>query len=171
MTRLFHLALQLIQATILLAIFVFFLFLLLSYLLFDPAKKLLEDRKNKIGSDLASAADDKEQAAALRAEYEEKLKNADKEAEAILAEARQKALQNESRIISEAKEEAARIIARAGEEAQLEKKRVADQVKQEMISVAAAMAGKVVQANMDTAIQDSLVEQTLKEMGDTTWQS
>ena len=33
------------------------------------------------------------------------------------------------------------------------------------------MAGKVVAASIDTTIQDALVEETLKEMGDTTWQN
>ena len=105
------------------------------------------------------------------AEYEKRLKDVDKEAEAILAEARQKALKNEAKIIADAKEEAARIIARAGEEAALEKKRAADEMKQEMISIASVMAGKVVAANIDTTIQNELVEETLKEMGDATWQS
>ena len=80
-------------------------------------------------------------------------------------------MKNEARIVDEAKEEAARIIQRANEEAELSKKRAMDEVKQEMISVASLMAAKVVSANMNTAIQDSLVEETLKEMGESTWQS
>ncbi len=95
----------------------------------------------------------------------------EKEADEILSEARRKALKNEARIVEEAKEEAARIIKRANEEAELSKKRVRDEVKQEMISIASMMAGKVVAANMDTTIQDKLVEETLQEIGDSTWQS
>ena len=33
------------------------------------------------------------------------------------------------------------------------------------------MAGKVVSRSMDAGIQDSLVEETLNEMGEETWQS
>ena len=110
-------------------------------------------------------------AAAKKAEYEEKIKNVDQEAEEILSEARKKALKNETRIVEEAREEAARIIQRANEEAELEKKRVLDEMKQEMISIASMMAGKVVAASIDTTIQDTLVEETLKEIGDQTWQS
>ena len=171
MERLFDLDMQLVHDTILLAIAVFFLFLAMSYLLFNPVRKMLEDRKLKIRGELDDAAADKADAAALKAQYEEKLKNIDKEAEAILSEARQKALHNEAKIVEEAKEEAARIIARANEEALLEKKRVVDEMKQEMISIASVMAGKVVAANIDTTIQNELVEETLKEMGDATWQS
>ena len=171
MTRLFNLDFQLLFDAVLLAIAVFFLFLIMSKLLFNPARKLLADRQEKIRQDIASAAGDKEEAEKLRIQYEEKLKNVDKETEAILSEARQKALKSEAKIIADAKEEAAAIIARANEEAALEKKRVADEMKQEMISIAALMAGKVVAANIDTAIQDSLVEDTLKEMGEATWQN
>ena len=171
MERLFDLDMQLVHDTILLAIAVFFLFLAMSYLLFNPVRKMLEDRKLKIRTELDDAATDKADAAALKAQYEEKLKDIDKEAEAILSEARQKALHNEAKIVEEAKEEAARIIARANEEALLEKKRVVDEMKQEMIAVASAMAAKVISANIDVNIQNQLVDETIKEMGDSTWLS
>lgn len=171
MERLFNLDFQLIHDTVLLAIAVFFLFLALSYLLFNPVRKMLAQRQERIKTDIDSAAADKKDAKALKAEYDAKLKNVDKEAEAILSEARQKALHNEAKIIDDAKKEAQRIIQRANEEALLEKKRVMDEMKQEMITIASMMAGKVVAASIDTNIQDSLVEETLKEMGDSTWLS
>lgn len=171
MDRLFDLDMQLVHDTVLLAIAIFFLFLALSYLLFNPVRKMLQDRRLKIQTELKDAAADKDNAAALKRQYEEKLKGIDKEAEAILSDARARALKNEAKIVDDAKAEAARIIARANEEAVLEKKRVADEVKQEMIAVAAAMAAKVIDANIDVNIQNQLVDQTLKEMGDSTWLS
>ena len=170
-TFLFNLDAQLLFDTALLAIAVFFLFMLMSYLLFNPARKLLKDRQEKIANDIDSAKEDKESAAALKAEYEGKLKDIDKEAELILAEARQKALKNEAKIVDEAKEEASRIIKRAQEEAELEKKHAMDDMKQEMIQIASLMAQKVVAASIDTDIQDTLVEETLNEMGESTWLS
>jgi F-type H+-transporting ATPase subunit b len=171
MTRLFNLDAQLLADSVLLAIAIFFLFLILSYLLWNPAKNLLTARRERIAEEIATAASDKKNASALKAEYETKLAEADKEVEAILAEARKKGMANASRIEAEAKEEAARIIARANEEAKLEAKRVEDEMKQQMIAVAALMASKVVSANIDTTIQDTLVDETLKEMGKATWQS
>lgn len=168
---LFNLDAQLLFDTILLVIAVFVLMLIMSNMLFNPARKLLKDRQDKINSDIKNALDDKESAAALKAEYESKLKEIDKEAEAILSEARQKALKNEAKIVEDAKAEASRIIKRAQEEALLEKKHAMDDMKQEMIAIASLMAEKVVAASIDTTIQDTLVEETLKEMGDSTWQS
>lgn len=170
-TFLFNLDAQLLFDAVLLAIAVFFLLFLMSYLLFNPARKLLKDRQERIENDINSAKEDKESAAALKAEYEGKLKEIDKEAEIILSEARQKALKNEAKIIDEAKAEASRIIKRAQDEAELEKKHAMDDMKQEMITIASLMAQKVVATSIDARIQDTLVDETLREMGDSTWLS
>lgn len=170
-TYLFNLDMQLLFSTGLLAIAVFFLFLFMSRFLFNPARKILEERKQGIANDIKSAEEDKESAAAMKAEYEAKLKDIDKERDAILSEARQKAIKSEAKIVDEAKQEASRIIKRAQEEAELEKKHAMDDMKQEMIQIASMMAAKVVAANIDTKVQDTLVEETLKEMGESTWLS
>lgn len=171
MEQLFGLNPQLLHDTLLSLLAILFLFTMMSYLLFEPAKKMLKDRQERIKNDIDTARKDKEEAAAVKQEYDQKLKGIEKEAEEILSEARQKALKNEARIVDEAKEEAARIIKRANEEALLEKKRVMDEAKQEMIAIASMMAGKVVTASIDTSIQDTLVDETLKEIGESTWQS
>ncbi len=169
MERLFDLDWQLLADSCLTIIAIFFLFLALSYFLFNPARKMLNDRKKKIHDELEDAKDNMVQAEALKAQYEEKLKSVDKEAESILSEARRKALANESQIIANAKEEAARILERAHAEAELEKQKIADDVKKEMISVASMMAGKVVSASIDAGVQNQLIDETLREMGENTW--
>ena len=169
--RLFGLDMQLIADAGLMMISIFVLFLVASYFLFNPAREFLKKRQDKIKDELDSAAQDMEDAAALKAEYESKLKNIDKEAEEILSDARKRALANENKIVAEAKEEAARILERARVEAELEKQKAADDVKREMVVIASMMAGKVVKASIDTNIQESLVDETLKEIGESTWQS
>ena len=169
--RLFDLDLQLIADSVLMIIAVFTLFLIASHLLFNPVRDMMQNRQNRIKSELENAAADMENARALKEEYEAKLKDIDKEAEAILGEARKKALANENKIVADAKEEAARIIERAGVEAELEKSKAVDEVKREMVVLASLMAGKVVNAAIDTTVQDSLIEETLKEIGEGTWLS
>jgi F-type H+-transporting ATPase subunit b len=132
---------------------------------------MLKKRREKIQNDIDSAKKDKEDADALKSEYENKLKNVSVEADEILADARKRATANENHIIAEAKEEAARIIKQAHTEAELEKEKVKDEVKKEMVEIASLMAGKVVGDRMDTTVQDALVEETLREVGDETWQS
>mgnify|MGYP002734766246 CR=1 FL=1 len=168
MERIFNLDPQLLQDALFLAVNIFVLFVAGSYLLYNPVRNLLKKRQDMVQADIDAARKDKEDAAALKSEYDAKIKTADKDADAILAEARKKATAREQQIVEEAKTEASRLI---GVEAELEKKRVSDEVKKEMIAVAAAMAGKVVSRSMDAGIQDSLVEETLNEMGEETWQS
>ena len=171
MERLFGLDFQLIADACLMIIAIFFLVLVMSYFLFNPARKLLNDRKEKIRGDLEEAKENRESALELKAEYEAKLKDIDKEAESILSDAHKRALVNENQIIAQAKEEASRIIERARVEAELEKQKMADEVKKEIVSVASIMASKFVKASIDPAMQAQLIDETLKEMGDGTWQS
>lgn len=171
MSRLFDLDFQLLHDTVLMIIAIFFLFLIASNKLFNPVRKMMKNRQERIKNDIESAREDKESAGALKLEYEEKLKNIDKEAEQILSEARAKALKNEDQIVARAKEEAAAIIARANKEAELEKQKAADDVKKEMVVLAGVMAAKMVKVSVDAAVQNSLIDETLKEMGESTWLS
>jgi len=168
---LFDLTPQLLHDAVLSMIAVLTLFCVASYLLFNPVREMMAKRRQKIKDELDEAKENQETAEKLRAEYEAKLRDIDKEAEEILSAARQKALANEAKIIADAKEEAVRIRQRAETEAELEKKKAADDVKREMVSIASLMAGKIVAASMNVSVQEGLLEETLKEIGDTTWLS
>ncbi len=169
--RLFGLDYQLVFDVLITTFNVFVLFILLSYILFNPVRDMLKKRQDKIEGDIKSAEEAKQEVLAMKAEYEEKLKAADKEAEGILSEARKVAMHNEQKIIDEAKQEAARIIQRANTEAELEKKKAVDDVKQEIIVVAKEMAAKLVAKSLDDTDCNALIEQTLNEMGENTWLS
>ncbi len=169
--RIFGLDAQLLFDILIQGFAVFLLFIFLSYVLIEPVKKILADRQAKIAGDIAEAQKDRKDAAEMKALYDDKIKKADEEAGEILATARKRAVKNEESIVASAKEEAARIISRANQEAVLEKNRVSDEVKQEIIGVATAMAGKFVENAMDDAKQAELIDATLREMGDDTWQS
>lgn len=169
--RLFDLDFQLLADTVLMAIAVFALFLTLSYKFFNPARAFLKKRQDKIQAELEETKANQLEAADLKVQYEGKLKHIDTEAEEILSDARRRALANENKIIAEAKAEAVRIIQRANVEAELEKKKVVDDVKKEIITVATMMAQKVVGTSINVAVQDELLDDTLKEIGERTWLS
>ena len=103
MTRLFNLDWQLFADSVLSMIAVLFLFFALSYFLFNPARKMLRGRTEKIKGELSQAAQDMEEAKAMKEEYEGKLREIQKEADEIMAEARKKAIISENQIIGEAK--------------------------------------------------------------------
>ena len=66
MERLFDLDYQLLADSMLMIIAIFVLFLLLSYFLFNPARKMLQDRKDKIKNELDDAQSNMEHAARLK---------------------------------------------------------------------------------------------------------
>ena len=169
--RLFDLDFQLLADSLLTIIAVFVLFIALSYLLFNPARKFMQDRQNKIAWELDHAKTAQEDAEKLKADYEARLANVDKEADEILSAARAKALANEADIVAKAREEASRIIAHAHVEAELEKKKAADEIKQEMVGLAMDAAGKFVRVSMDDRTKNALIEETLAEIGENTWLS
>lgn len=169
--RIFGLDPQLLFDTCITLVAMLVLFTLLSYLLFNPARKLIEQRKEYINGQLEEAASAKEEAFAMKEEYDKKLANVEDESAELLAEARKKAKTRENEIIAEAGEEAHRIVTRAEKEVALEKDKVRDEMKQEMIQVATLMAGKFVAGSMDEEAQAGLIDATLKEMGDDTWRS
>lgn len=171
MERLIDFDPQWINDIVITGINIFILFFALSYLLFNPAREYLEKRRQKIAGDLETARTNREDAQALKAEYEGKLKDINKEAELIMDDARKKAKKQEAEIVAEAREEAGRILDRANREIELEKKKALEDVKQEIVSIASLIAGKAVAASINVTIQDALVEETLKEMGESTWQS
>ena len=169
--RLFTLDAQFLFDAVVLSLSMLVLFAALSFLLFNPVRAMLEKRRQRIVADQRIAAHEKQEAISFKEEYETRLKEVDKEAEEILNATRKKAKKNEMKILAEAKEEANRIIDRASAEVELEKKQAMDNMKQEMITIASMMAEKVVSDSIDTNVQEKLFEDTLKEIGEQTWQN
>ncbi len=169
--RIFGLDSQLLFDILFQGVAVFILFLFVGYLLINPVRKALEKRQEKVRMDRESAEKDKKDAAELKLQYDAKLAGVEQEKMEILSEARRKAVKNENAIIDEAKAEAGRIRASAEREAALEKEKVKEEVRTSIIEVATVMAGKMVEANMDSKKQEELLQETLDEIGDETWQS
>lgn len=169
--RLFGLDPQLLFDAFVLAVNIFILFLVASYNLFEPARNLLKKREERIAAQLDSAKKDMEDAKALKEDYENRIANIEAEADEILAKARKSAVKNEELIIAQAKEEASRILKRADNQIELEKKKAADDIKNEIIDVATVLASKVLEAEVDENKSKSLIDDTLREIGESTWQN
>lgn len=153
------------------ALAVLILFAALSYLIFNPAKKVLSDRRARILSDITLAKQDKEAASAFKTEYEMRLKEVEKEAAHILEETRKKAKLLEEEIIASAKDEAIRMKDRASREIELDKKKAMDEIRGELVTLSALIAQKAVQNSMDVQVSSYLIDDTLREIGKSTWQN
>ena len=93
--RIFGLDPQLLFDTAIGLIAMLVLFILLSYLLFNPARKLIQKRKDFIAGQLEEAAKAEKDAKELENNYREKLAKVDDETEELLGQARKKALDRE----------------------------------------------------------------------------
>lgn len=169
--HLFGLDAQLLFDVLFTGVNVFIMCTLLSFLLFDPARKFLNDRKAKIAADLANAEASRTEAEALKAEYEEKMRNVAVESEEILRDARKRGLENQAQIVAQANADAQAVRARALKDIELEKQHAMDDVKNNVVTLASAIAAKVVSANIDTRVQNELVEETIKELDEGIWQN
>ena len=81
MERLFSLDAQLVFDTIVMALSMLLLFTVLSFLLFNPVRDLLEKRKQRILDAQEEARQDREEATAYKMEYDRRLKEVEKEAQ------------------------------------------------------------------------------------------
>lgn len=168
--HLFGLDAQLLFDTCITAVNVLIMSFVLSFFLYNPVRKFLDQRKEKISGDLKEAADAKAEALALKAEYEEKMRSVAQEADEILRSARQRGLDNQARIVEEANAEAGRIKERARKDIELEKQHAMDDTKNYVVDLASAIAAKVVAANIDTRVQNELVEEAIRELEENIWQ-
>jgi len=158
---LFSLGFQLINTLI--------LFFILAKLLFKPLRNFMQKRTERIQSQLEQAKAEEEKALKLKAEYESKLQDIKKEADAILKEAREKALKQESSIIEQARQESETIRNRALADIEREKAKVTDEMKREIIEVASLMAGKFIASSIDSEKHNDLINEVIEQMGDVSW--
>ena len=113
-------------------------------------------------SDAERSASD---AAAMKAEYEEKLGRAQEESEDILKKAVRRAQLREEEILNEANDKAARVMKRAEEQVELEKKRAVNEVKNEVSDMALGIASAVLERDVDGKEHEALIDEFIRTMG------
>ncbi|MGN0654090.1 MAG: F0F1 ATP synthase subunit B [Oscillospiraceae bacterium] len=142
------------------------LFLVIKHFLFGKVNQILDDRKKYVEDTYSEADKAKENAKALEAEYDEKLRAAKEESADIIRNATVKAQQRSDEIVFAAKNEAAGIISRANEDIEREKKRAVNQIKDEISDIAIAVAEKVVEKEITSKDNDRLIEEFIENVGE-----
>ena len=142
------------------------LFLVLKKFLFKPVMKMIADRQQEIDDMYTKAGQAKEQAAALRTTYEEKLSAAEAEAERTVKDAVARGQSRQEEIIRQANAQAAAILDKASGDIAQEKKKAMNEAKDEISVIALAIAGKVVGKTLNEQDQSAIVDQFIAELGD-----
>ena len=142
------------------------LFLVMKKFLWGPVLKIIEDRQQEIDSMYTQADSAQAEAKALQAEYQQKLSVAAETSERMVKEAVSRGQSREEEIIRQANREAAAIMEKASADIALEKKKAINEAKDENSVIAMAIAGKVVGRTLTDADQAQLVDSFIDELGD-----
>ncbi len=133
---------------------------------YKPLLGMMEERKNKIASDLDAAENAKKDAEAVKAEYAAKLADARQEAQAIIENARKTAQAAHDKIMAETKVEQEQYVAAQKEIIATEKKKAMDDVRAQVISLSMIAAGKIVEQKLnseeDKQLAGKIVDSILK---------
>ena len=117
------------------------LFLVMKKFLWVPVLKMIEDRQQEIDSMYSQADAAQAEAKALQQEYQQKLSVAAETSERIVKEAVARGQGREEEIIRQANREAAAIMDKASADIALEKKKAINEAKDEISVIAMAIAG------------------------------
>lgn len=163
--RLFGLDYQTMFDTAFTMVNVLILYVFLKYVLFIPVRKLLEERKKRLDDQNARAAADTAEAQKLKAEYEQRILEAGREADNILGESRREMIKKEQEVLDDAKTRAADIMSAARSEASKDFEAAQSSVRDEVKDIASAMAARVTNQKVDRPVDDALLNEALKEAG------
>lgn len=141
-------------------------FSVLKHFLFEPVKKMIDDRQNEIDTMYADADAAKQKAAALETEYQAHLQSIKDERDAMLREATRRAQKREEEIVGEAKTEAASIRAAAEADIAQERKKAVNDLKNEIGGMAVEIAGKVVEREIKQQDHQELIDEFIQNVGD-----
>ncbi len=142
------------------------LFLVAKKFLFGPVLKMIEDRQQEIDGMYDAAGAAKEEAAAMKQEYQQKLSAAQATSERLVKEAVVRGQSREEEIIRQANREASAILDKAAADIAQEKKKAINDAKDEISDIAMAIAGKVVGRTLDPRDQAALVDRFIEELGE-----
>lgn len=134
--------------------------------LFGPVMKIIKDRQDEIDGMYDAAGEAKSEAEAMRADYAQKLSEAQATSEKLVKEAVVRGQVREEEIIRNANAEASAIMDKAAASIAMEKKKAVNDAKDEISELALAIAGKVVQRELSDADQVQLIDSFIDDLGE-----
>ena len=134
--------------------------------LFVPVMNMIEARQKEIDDMYDAAGQAKSEAEAMQSEYQQKLNQAQATSERLVKEAVARGQAKEEEIIRKANADASAIMDKASADIAMEKKKAINDAKNEISGLAMAIAGKVVERELNEADQSSLIDSFINGLGD-----
>ena len=127
---------------------------------------VLDERAEKISSDIDGAEEARKKAEELASKREAELAGSRKEAASIVENAKETAEKNKSQILSEATQEAVRLKEKAQQEIAHNKEEALNSIKGEVADLTVNLASKLLSQQLDTEGQRQLIDRYLDELGE-----
>lgn len=139
-------------------------YIVLNKLAFVPVLKLLTERRKRIEEAQLNAEKIKKQLAEAELRYQDILRKANEEAQALLVEANAASEAHTQKQLHQALQEAESIVLRAKEAIVHERSKMLDEVRNEMTSLVVRTTAKVVGRVLTDEDQNRLASETLREV-------
>ena len=141
------------------------LFFVAKRFLLGPILNIIQQRQQEIDDLYDDANKAKTDAQLMQAEYQQKLDTAHAMSEQIVRDAVLRGQSREEEILRQANREASAILDKAAADIAQEKKKAINDAKDEISDLAMAIAGKVVGRTLDSRDQAALVDGFIDELG------
>ena len=125
------------------------LFIIVKALLFKPVRKFLDARAQKTADTMKNAEESKKSAEALKAEYEDLIRNSENDAKEIIKNGELKAAEKSAAIIESANKQAEEIIAEARKQIEEERRETQEDIKKEIVLTALKISEKVLEREIN----------------------
>ena len=127
---------------------------------------ILDQRAEKISSDIDGAELARKKAEELASKREAELAGSRTEAKTIIENAKETAEKSKSDILAEAKLEAGRLKEKANQEIAQNKAEALQSVKGEVADLTVSLAGKIISQNLDGHAHKELIDQYIDQLGE-----
>ena len=132
----------------------------------DKIMKVIDQRREAADQEIAQAKSSRTEAEAMKAAYEQDMKEARDKADEIVLSAQKAATARSEEIISQARTTAAQIKEKASSDIAMEKKKAINEAKDEISGLAMAIAGKVVERELNPKDHSDMINRFISELGE-----
>jgi len=146
-----------------------FLAFVLSKVLYNPVKKVLHERKERISRTLLESKEALEHAEDYKMYYDEQIADIEARRRDVLDSAKARAAKMEEKIISEARKEAHDIVERTLREMAKAKEDSKEEIRRNIVEISAIIAERYIQERMDEQTGNRLLDEAIDGLGDATW--
>ena len=142
------------------------LFLIIKKFLYNPVKKMLQQRQDSVDKQYQDAEKANANALENQKMYEEKLSAASLEADGVIQSAVDTAKAREKEIIADAKEKAENILLKAENDAKLAVLKAEETIKQEIIGVSTVLTEKLLEREINQDDHKKMIDSFIDDIGE-----